>query len=484
MNMASMFPLEWECLLAPMDLEFIVRDFMLILEDSSLLIIATMRPSSVYPPPRLASSELQEAFTHLDDYTFHLIETQTGRELDRVEMFGDKVMLANQFGVGLLGRGFGVMSIAKQVIHLYKIVVWAGEGEGEGEQQPQQPPQPQRRGAIHKAKFVKQCEIGEHALYPDDDDDDCRRPQQGRRTFMDGYRQKLMTFLYKESFQQGNGAVDGGGDHNDAGCHFNVHRDRQLLSGLCFWKFQYVTSDLLLIRLGDFAHWTKPQRIPATGLLYDQAVEADSPSLHMLWDAGRVRVVQVFCANSWGFARFAVDNWVQLVAGSRSSGGARQTAGLIEELQRFKGQLGEVRDNELDAFPLRQSHNAQLGQLLSIFPMSPQTVSVAPLLDPSVYRRDSRVLASVDRPQAALNPRYGVRFYSTRERRLMFTLPPVEAAIRVPRDVGEHTEVVSPRLRDGHFKRKSSWIWHPEGICMIRVEHQITSPSTLNVYTV
>ena len=220
-QLTDMFPLEWE---APIVRHpaMLCRDFCLATCDHRHMIVASASPSpTVRPTPSPEHPRMISGFGHVDDIVFFLVDVDSGKVADSIKFANDHVMLAHHTGVALCGSRFGVLSVRHQLIRLFR---------------------------IHRGRFIVDRQIG-HSLHPDDPIriPGFLRERDNEHRRWDGFHQKLHAFLYEQV------------PSNRILC---LHRHRESIDGLHFWKFQFIDEHHVLIRLGSPEYFTNHQVPP------------------------------------------------------------------------------------------------------------------------------------------------------------------------------------------------------------------------------
>lgn len=222
LQVTDMFPLVWEASIVRQP-EMLCRDFCLVTCDHRYLILASASPSpTVRPTASPEHPRMVSGFGHVDDISFFLVDIDSGKVADSIKLANDYVMLAHHAGVALCGSRFGVLSVRHQVIRLFR---------------------------IHRGRFIADRQIG-HSLHPDDP---LRIPgflgeRDNEHRRWDGFHQKLQAFLYAQI---------------PSNRTLYLHRHRESIDGLHFWKFQFIDEHHVLIRLGSPEYFTNHQVLPA-----------------------------------------------------------------------------------------------------------------------------------------------------------------------------------------------------------------------------
>lgn len=354
----------------------------------------------------------------LDDYSFWLIQYETGKILDQLAFPYDHILLNYHTGASLCGRQLAITSIQHQIVRLYRI--------------------------SEEGKFVLYNAMGPcYGL-----DDPKWAPGQ-----LVGLKQRLMAFMY-ETVKA----------HPDPHCVLALHLWLHKFHNLAIWKVQFYDRDHLILKLG-----------PA-----DQLVcrAPEMPSWHCLvkWCISSGRVVRYIpdgnLADFYEECRVRNDDYRLASNFSDDQEEFLSTCGL-NFLPNTSNSAVErhLLDRTMEMAAAAKGSSVYLAKrrLASAIPYSSQVMpmAVSPFLDSNNFRFDDRVISPIERVRTCTEGT--MKMFSRRSGQLAMKLTSNPSAD------------FSLGSGSSQFKRFSSWILHPHLPLAISMQ-QSMSGCTCNIH--
>eukprot|EP00698_Gefionella_okellyi_P023491 TRINITY_DN8040_c0_g1_i1.p1 TRINITY_DN8040_c0_g1~~TRINITY_DN8040_c0_g1_i1.p1 ORF type:complete len:536 (-),score=49.85 TRINITY_DN8040_c0_g1_i1:120-1727(-) len=408
--------------------QVLCKDFCLLVNQQQFLILVSSSPAQRRDPtaPRVGPAILE---SRCENYIFHLVRLEDGKELDQLVFAEDNIFLPHHAGVSVFDDMFAVMSIMTQTIHIFQVRA--------------------------TGKFVPLHKIGQYC-YDDDalvlaqqqEDQDRWDREYASQMEVDvpappavavpvsigGLKHRLLSYLHRQAVAAGDAAMR----------HFFVCYEQY--SSLSMWKMQLLDDQHVLIKFGSLDS--------IVGRTIDFSTHT---ALFVVYNTQTTEIAGVFTnASEHLFSQFEqfCDFFRASFVGQGTVGSSTSNNEVVRE--QLRKQIRQL------VGPRGGNRPAALKRALASLPMNPQLQQESPYLDQAMFSYDEKLISSLDRPKPCYDQ--PVRFHLRRGGQLKFKL-----------------NTGPPRDRFAS-KRYASYVFHPVQPFAMSLQHAGQHPPLVNIH--